>query len=133
MDPKAGLYSRLDGGSLHPKKCKALLAKEIVARYHGDDAGEAAEAEFDSVHAQGHMPSEMPEHTLAAEGGGLLLLQVLMDVGLIKSKSEGRRKLGEGAVRVDGEREESAQLSLGPGTYTIQLGKKRFVKVTIEQ
>ena len=121
--------SAVESKDLHPKKCKAMFAVEIVSRFHDGAAGEEAEKEFDRVHAAGKLPTDMEEHTLA---GTQKLLEVLLSVGLSESKSAARRSFKEGAVRVDGERVKDLGAELkAPGEYVVQIGKKRFRKIIL--
>ena len=94
---------------------------------------EAAAAEFDRVHAGGEVPTDIPEHSVRLDADNKPLLEVLLEVGLIPSKSEGRRNLGQGGVKVDSERVGDPHHVLGAGTYVLQVGKKRFCRVTLER
>ncbi|MCS6945679.1 MAG: tyrosine--tRNA ligase [Sutterellaceae bacterium] len=111
---------------------KVLLAKEIVARFHSARAADAAEAEFDARFRAGAAPQDMPQVTLAADAqGGLPIAVLLKQAGLAASTSEAMRAIEQGGVRVDASRVSDRALRLVPGTYVVQVGKRRWARVTI--
>lgn len=119
---------------MNPRDAKVLLAEELVARFH--DAGAAADAHraFVARFQQGAMPETMPEYTLTTDDETRLLLYSLRDAGLVASTSEGLRMIDQRAVRVDGERVEARDAVLSVGqTVVLQVGKRRFARVTIEK
>jgi len=117
----------------HPRDVKARFAREIVARFHGAAAAERAQAEFESRFRHGAAPSDMAEVTLASPPEGLTLTQALKLSGLAASASEASRAIEQGGVRIDGERASDRALRLQPGrTVTLQLGKRRYLKVRIK-
>ena len=118
-----------DQGGRNPRDAKVALAREIVTRYHSTQAADAAQAAFEARFKQGALPSEMPEFTF--EGAPLGVLPLLRQAGLVPSGAEALRNLEQGGVRVDGARIEDRALRLGPGTYVLQVGKRRFARVTL--
>lgn len=121
-----------DSGERNPRDCKVILATEIVARFHGSAAAEAAVEDFERRFQQGQMPENMPELELAAADGALPLANVLKEAGLTKSTSEARRMIRQSAVRMDGERVENPELDVLAGsTHVFQVGKRRFARVTV--
>ena len=124
------LKKRIKEHSLHPMEVKKQLGREIVARYHGAAAAQAAEENFVKRFRDNQVPEEMPEITLGREGATMLLAKILATAGLVDSNSEGRRAIKQGGVKVDGEKinDEQAELSC-EGTYIIQVGKRRFAKI----
>jgi tyrosyl-tRNA synthetase len=116
----------------HPKKAKSELAKEIVARYHGDDAGREAEEHFELVHARREVPDDVEERELAAEAGGVLLIKALPQLGLASSGSEARRLIAQGGVSVEGERVADPNARLAPGVHLLKVGKRKFTRVTVK-
>ncbi len=95
----------LGSGGLHPAEAKRLLGRTVADLYHGPGAGEAAEAEFDRVFRDHRPPDEVPEFRIGAEeapGGRIRLSRALAIAGLVSSSREGRRKIAEGGVRIDG-------------------------------
>lgn len=114
---------------LNPRDVKVMLAQELVSRFHDRAAAESALNEFNARFRDGEMPQDMPEITLA--GAPLGLLKVLRESGLVASASEGQRNVEQGGVRIDGTRIEDRSLSLEPGTYIVQVGKRRFARITL--
>jgi tyrosyl-tRNA synthetase len=120
------------GATGNPRDIKAGFAKEIVARFHGGAAAEAAEAEFAQRFRHGVLPDDMPEVTLQAPAGGLPIAQLLKLAQLTASTSEAMRAIEQGGVRIDGERVTDRNLRLAPGrTLTVQVGKRKFARVRL--
>jgi tyrosyl-tRNA synthetase len=116
----------------NPRDIKVLLAKEIVTRFHSARAADTAEQEFNERFRAGAAPGDMPEFSLAGEAaGGLGIAAVLKQAGLAPSASEAVRNIEQGGVRVDGERVADRAQRLGAGTYVIQVGKRKWARVTI--
>ncbi len=117
---------------LNPRDVKFELGREIVARFHSPSDAERAQSSFVARFRQGAMPENMPEVRLAAGEEGLAIANVLKDAGLTSSTSEALRMIKQGAVRVDGERIDDAQLRLTAGASCIcQVGKRRFARVLL--
>ena len=112
----------------NPRDAKVMLAKEITARFHSAQAADAAEADFVN-RAKGGAPDEMPELNLGAAPLGIGAL--LKAAGLVASTSEGLRMVEQGGVRVDGNAVGDKGLKLGAGTYVVQVGKRKFARVTL--
>jgi tyrosyl-tRNA synthetase len=116
----------------NPRDIKFLLAEELVARFHDPAAAGAAREGFVARFQKGQMPEEMPEVTLQAGDGGLGIAHVLKGASLTGSTSEAFRMIQQGAVRIDGERVEDRDLEIPAGsTHVIQVGKRRFARVTV--
>ncbi|KQV99910.1 tyrosine--tRNA ligase [Rhizobacter sp. Root1221] len=116
------------GGGRNPKDAKVLLAKEITARFHSAAAAEAAEADFNN-RSKGGVPDEIPEVALAGAPMGIGVL--LRQANLTASSGEGLRLVDGGGVRVDGAVVSDKGLKLQPGTYVVQVGKRKFARVTL--
>ena len=115
-----------------PLAVKHELALRIVARFHGDDAARDARAHFERVIQRKEVPDDVPERGLPlGDGGERGLLDVLVALGLAKSRSEARRLVVEHAVSLDGQRVEDATLVLNRGSYLIQVGRRRFVRLKL--
>ena len=123
----ARLKAEVEGGR-NPKEVKVLLAKEITARFHNAAAAEAAEADFNN-RARGGVPDEIPEVTLT--GAPLGIGALLRQANLAASSSEGLRLVDGGGVRVDGVVISDKGLKLEAGTYVVQVGKRKFARVTL--
>jgi len=113
----------------NPRDAKVMLAREIVERFHSRAAAEHAVAEFDARFRQGAIPEDVAQVALA--GAPMAIGQVLKQANLSASTSEALRNVEQGGVRIDGARVEDKALKLGAGTYLIQVGKRRFARVTI--
>ena len=113
----------------NPKEVKVLLAKEITARFHSAAAADAAEQDFEN-RARGGVPDVIPEITLA--GSPLGIGAVLKQANLAPSSSEALRLVDGGGVRVDGSVVGDRGLKLAAGTYVVQVGKRKFARVTLE-
>jgi tyrosyl-tRNA synthetase len=124
---QAALRTEVAGGR-NPKDAKVLLAREIVSRFHGAGAADAAEADF-NLRARGGIPDDMPEAHLS--GAPLAIGALLKQAGLAPSSSEALRLIDQGGVRVDGVVISDKGLKLGAGTWVVQVGKRKFARVTL--
>ncbi len=123
----ADLEKRMADESLHPMDAKMTLARDIVAIYHDAEAAARAEAHFKRVFRKGELPEDMPTHELAAPQN---IVDLLAEVGLAPSKSQARRLVAQGGVRLDGNKVESIEETVMPGEEAIlQVGKRRFVRI----
>ena len=128
MDSINALRIECESGR-NPRDAKVMLAQEIVSRFHSPAAAEQALTDFEARFRQGALPDEMPEMSIA--GAPLSIAQVLKQAGLVPSTSEAMRNLEQGGVRLDGERVEDKGLKLPAGSYVVQVGKRRFARVTL--
>lgn len=126
----AELKSECENGR-NPRDAKVLLAKEIVARFHDDKMADAAEAEFNNRFRAGAVPSDIPEVNVAAPDGEIGIARLIKEAGLCPSTGEANRNIDQGGVRLEGERISDRGLKVKPGTYTLQVGKRRWAKVTV--
>ena len=115
-------------GGRNPKDAKVMLAKEITARFHSAAAAEAAEQDFIN-RSKGGVPDEIPEVSLT--GAPLGIAALLKSAGLAPSSSEANRLIDGGGVRVDGSVLSDKGLKLSAGTYVVQVGKRKFARVTL--
>ncbi len=116
----------------NPRDIKIELAMEIIERFHDSAAAKRARDDFIARFARGEIPSEITECELATENGQLGIANVLRCAGLTASNSEGFRMLKQGAVRVDGAKTTDRDLVLKAGTtYVIQVGRRKFARVTL--
>ncbi|TXC66650.1 tyrosine--tRNA ligase [Piscinibacter aquaticus] len=123
----AKLKAEVEGGR-NPKEAKVMLAKEITARFHSAAAADAAEADFEN-RARGGIPDEIPE--LSLSGAPLGIGALLKQANLAPSSSEAMRLVDGGGVRIDGAVVSDKGLKLERGTYVVQVGKRKFARVTL--
>ena len=123
----AVLKKEVEGGR-NPKDAKVMLAKEITARFHGAAAAEAAEQDFIN-RSKGGVPDEIPEVSLSGAPMGIGAL--LKAAGLAPSSSEANRLIDGGGVRVDSNVVSDKGLKLDAGTFVVQVGKRKFARVTL--
>jgi tyrosyl-tRNA synthetase len=122
-DEKERLTAELGGVRL-----KRRLAREMVAMFHGPEAAEAAEAEFDRVFVRHDAPSELEESVTSER----YVPRILVDLGWATSLSDARRRIKGGGVKVDGQTLDDEHANLDPGTYVLQSGRRRFRRVTVK-
>jgi tyrosyl-tRNA synthetase len=128
-DPEkvARIEADLAAGRLHPMEAKKRLAWEIVDCYHGLEAAEAAARHFARVHQQGRLPDDMPLFALERP---LPIADLLLAAGLCRSKSQGRRLVEQGGVRIDGQPVDTVDHMVQPAEgKVLQVGKRRFVRL----
>ena len=112
----------------NPRDFKVALGQEIVARFHSASAAEKALEDFNH-RAKGGIPDDIPEISLT--GAPLGIGQLLKQANLVPSTSEAMRNLEQSGVKIDGETVSDKALKVNAGTYVIQVGKRRFAKVTL--
>ncbi len=123
----ARLKAEVEGGR-NPKEAKVMLAKEITARFHNAAAADAAEADFEN-RARGGIPDQIPEVSLT--GAPLGIGALLKQANLAPSSSEAMRLVDGGGVRIDGMVVSDKALKVERGTYVVQVGKRKFARVTL--
>jgi tyrosyl-tRNA synthetase len=126
----------LGRGEESPMSLKQELARRLVDRHAGEEAGLRAAEHFRQVVQRKELPDDIPEHCLelAAETGSaddLGLIGALETLGLAASRSEARRLVSQGAVRLDGEKVSDPMLRIPAGSYLVQVGKRRFARMKI--
>ncbi len=121
-------------GELHPKRAKMDLAREIVARFHGEEASRKAEEEFERVFKERQLPSEMPEFTIVTDKGTIWLPRILTSTRFARSTSEAIRTIQQGGVRWDGERitDKDAEIPCDDKEHVLKYGKKRFARIRFD-
>ncbi|RJQ29004.1 MAG: tyrosine--tRNA ligase [Peptococcaceae bacterium] len=133
MEELRSIAEGLEKGSLHPRDAKMRLAREIVAQYHDKYAADQAGGEFKRIFQQHDLPEEIDAVYLAPEiiEDGLVWLQrVLVTCGMAGSASEARRLIGQGAVKVNGEKVSDPNAKINPVSGTVvQVGKRRFARL----
>ena len=115
----------------NPRHAKVALGQELVARFHGQAAAEQALADFEARFKQGALPDDMPEVTVQGADGSIGLAQLLKQAGLAPSTTEANRNIDQGGVKIDQEKVSEKGLKLSPGVYVVQVGKRKFAKVTV--
>jgi tyrosyl-tRNA synthetase len=127
LEQIAALKAEIEGGR-NPKDAKVALAKEITARFHNAAAAETAEQDFVN-RSKGGVPDEIAE--LSLSGAPLGIGQLLKQANLASSSGEGNRLIDGGGVRVDSTVISDKALKLPAGTYVVQVGKRKFARVTL--
>ncbi len=124
------LRSDMERGDVHPKSVKKRLAREMVARFHDEEAAVNAERNFEQVFKKHELPDKIAEKALARGGEPVWLPQLLLEAGLVKSTSDGRRMIKQNAVSVNGEKVKSMDTVVPTsGAVLLQVGKRRFCRV----
>ncbi len=128
LEDIAALKAEIDAGR-NPRDAKVLLAQEIIARFHSQKDAEQALANFEARFRDGAIPDDIPEVQLP--GAPMGVLRVLREAGLCASSSEAQRAVEQGGVKIDGVKVEDRSLQLVPGSYVIQVGKRKFARVNL--
>ncbi|MCY7758338.1 MULTISPECIES: tyrosine--tRNA ligase [Bacillus] len=129
LEEKKQLVKDLETGAVHPRDAKMLLAKTIVRMYHGAEAAEAAEHSFKTVFQENSLPEDIPAVKWEGEKA-LAVVDLLVTLKLLSSKSEARRMIQNGGVRINGEKitdiHADAEIK---ENMIIQVGKRKFLKL----
>ncbi|KAA6224716.1 MULTISPECIES: tyrosine--tRNA ligase [unclassified Campylobacter] len=115
---------------LHPKKAKENLALEIVTRYYNEDLAKLAKDEFDKVHSQNALPSDIKEFEISGE---IWIAKALVECALCHSTSAARRDIIANAVSINSQKIKDEQMKLKAGEYILQIGKRKFAKLKVIQ
>ena len=126
------LVEGLKDGSVHPGEAKRDLGRRILTIHHDAAAAERAEAAFDRLFRTHEVPEDIPTHHVA-QTGEVSLPAVLGDAGLVASRSEGRRMIKQGAVKIDGEKADAEFIEASSlDGAVLQVGKRRFVRIAVK-
>lgn len=122
-------------GDLNPRDAKMMLARLLVAQYHGEAAAREAEERFVQVFQRRELPEDIPEVRLEPEmvrSGAARVVDLLVAAGLVESRSEARRMVRQGAVSVDGRRidDEQAAVAVSDGSV-VRVGRRRFARLRL--
>ena len=127
IDEIKAVHDKCNSGEMNPRDAKIELGREIVARYHGEDAANAAVEGFKSQFAKGALPDDIPEVTVTST----TIPNLLKDAGLCASTSDAMRMIKQSAVKCDGKVITDKGAPVEKGTAIWQAGKRRFAKVTV--
>lgn len=119
-------------GAVNPRDLKLALAERIVERFHGSEAARQARDAWIAQFSRRQVPDDMPEVEIDAGGKPLAIPRALAQAKLASSNSDGRRRVAQGAVHVDGERITDPEATLEPGKrYVVRAGKRAWAAITI--
>lgn len=128
----AGWQRQVKDEGLNPRDVKFKLAEELVARFHGINAGQKALAAFIERFQKGALPENLPQIQVPSRGGRLPIANLLKEAGLADSTSEAVRLIQQGAVRIDGERVANREIEITAGScHVYQVGKRRVAQVVV--
>jgi tyrosyl-tRNA synthetase len=128
----ASFVSELEAGQLHPKAAKQLLAREIVARWHTEEAAVEAEERWEREVGGGEGVTELEEVDVTVPLAGISLPDLLVVTGLASSRSVGRRLVRQGGVRVDGEVQSDENRMFAAGiSHDVRVGKRNAARVRL--
>lgn len=122
------LKKSVKNGSIHPKVAKENLALEITARFHDQNLAKNAKDEFDKIHSENELPSDISEFNAKS---GIWIVEAIVNCGLASSNSEARRHIKANAFSIDQEKINDDQLKLEKGNYILQIGKRKFAKLNV--
>ncbi len=127
LDDIAQFKQEADGGR-NPRDFKVMLGQEIVTRFHSAADAERALEDFNH-RARGGVPDDIPD--VALSGAPLGIGALLKQAGLVPSGAEATRNIEQGGVRLDGTVISDRALKVEAGSYVVQVGKRRFARVTL--
>ncbi|MBJ7283011.1 MAG: tyrosine--tRNA ligase [Acidimicrobiia bacterium] len=130
----AAVVASIESGELAPVAAKRLLARTIVDLYHGEGAGKSAEDEFDRIFKDGSAPTDVQEFVITSGEFPITLARLLATAGLATSNKEGRRKIEQGGVRIEGEKVTDPDVEVTVDEINgklLQLGKRAWARIVI--
>lgn len=117
----------------NPRDYKILLAEEIIARFHNEEAAKSARENFVARFKRHEIPQDLEEQTMKVEGDGYPIANLLKDAGLVATTSDAYRMIDQGGVKIDGEKVTDRKLLVAPGAAKVfQAGKRKFAKIRLE-
>jgi tyrosyl-tRNA synthetase len=126
------LWKRQVQEGKNPRDIKVSFAREIVGRFHGQQAAAAAAANFEARFTEGEIPKDLAEVRIPGGERGVPLAQVLKEARLVSSTSEALRLIEQGGIKVDGQKVSDKAIKIKKGaSAVVQVGKRRFARVTI--
>jgi len=128
------MKKEVESGQLHPMEVKKQLAMYIVERFHGEDAAIRAREHFERVHSRRELPEEIPEpQIVVASEGKIPLYELVYKLGFAPSKSEARRLIKSGAVKIDGNKFTDPYFEVDLSKeFVLQVGKRKFARIKPE-
>jgi tyrosyl-tRNA synthetase len=111
-----------------PREAKAIIAGDIVKRFHGEKAAKAAEEAFEKTFAKGGVPDDVLEVKFSK---GDLLAELLVKAGVVESKADWRRLIDDGAVKTEKDEKVTDPNFVPRETMILKIGKRRFVKIIV--
>ncbi len=135
LDEVSALIQQSQSGITNPKDVKRRLAKEIISIYHSSESAESADSEWQKIHSQHEMPSEIPEFEMPADSvstGRIWICKLLTIAGLAKGSGEARRLVTQGGVLFNGQKiiDPSLEMEVSDCEGSIvQVGPKRYIKI----
>ncbi len=130
LDEIEKLKQGIEKGTVHPKDAKEQLAFELVARYHGEEAAKRAKEGFEAQFSKGEIPEDIPEYPLPADAGSKIYIpKVLKEAGLVKSTSEARRLIKQGAISLDGSKFSQEEIEKPAPGSILKVGKRRYLRL----
>tara|TARA_B100001250_G_scaffold206974_1_gene177652 strand:- start:60 stop:1271 length:1212 start_codon:yes stop_codon:yes gene_type:complete len=123
------IEEQLKDSSINPRDIKRDLAKDLVERYYDKDTALEAEQAFDQIFVKKSIPDDMPIFKVKMDSN---ILEILLSEKLIASKAEGKRLIGQNAIKIDGEvcSDIGYVVSKGCGELIVKIGKRRFLKIS---
>ncbi len=128
LDELQEIKQQLEDPTVNPVILKRRLARTLVRMYHGEEAARHAEEHFDLVHKKKEIPDDIPVYKLETSRR---LIDLMVEAGLVSGKSEARRLIRQGGVKLDGQTVTDELLELQPqGERVLKVGKRKFLKIT---
>lgn len=122
------LKNDVENGKIHPKTVKENLGLEITQRFYDEKTAQNAKIEFDKIHSQNSLPSDMPEFEFDGE---IWVVEAMVKCELASSNSQARRHIKANAFSINQEKCTDEQLNLTKGEYIFQIGKRKFAKLKV--
>jgi tyrosyl-tRNA synthetase len=127
VDKIESFEAAITNGEIHPRDGKMALAQEITSAFFDEKQAEAARNQFITLFQKREIPDEIPEFRPQGEP---ILLDVLLESGLVSSKSEGRRLIQQSGVKIDGEIAQDPFFLISPGAV-VQVGKRHYLRIAV--
>ncbi len=133
LDEIAGMREKCASGNMNPMEAKKALEKEIVTRFHSLEKADAALKNFTEVFSKKNVPEDMKEYEVRVdESGSIWICKALAGIKVVKSTSDAKRLIEQGGLYINNERIVDPRYNIMPGSYTIKVGKKLYIKLSVK-
>lgn len=131
LEEKNQIREGLENGGLHPRDAKMLLGSTLVRMYHGEEAAAKAQEQFKAIFQKGAVPDDIPV-VQWKKSRTVPIIELLVELEMLPSKSEARRMIANGGVKISGSKvdDPALQVALTDG-LVIGVGKRKFIKIQV--
>ncbi len=132
IDEILEMREKCNSGRMNPMEAKKLLAREIVARFHSEEAADNALNNFTEIFSRKNTPKDLREYeVMSEETGSIWICKALSITGVVRSTSDAKRLIEQGGLYINSDRVTDPRLNIVRGSYVVKVGKKIYIKLNV--